>query len=76
MPLRSYMTSLLLFNAVPVFSAVFNQFDELLYSFLFGDVPLNTFFLFIKTYLATGCPYVAVVGIGHFSRSVDNAAQP
>ena len=37
-----------------------------------GDILLHTFFLTVEGYLASPSTHVAIVGIGHLARSVDN----
>ena len=51
-----------------------DELDELLHRFFFGNVLLDALLLLVETDFAAPGTYVAVVGIGHLARAVDDAA--
>ena len=55
-------------------SILFNKFDEMLYGLIFGYIFFYAGFTFVQTDAVASCSYVTIVGVGHLSRSVDDAA--
>ena len=41
---------------------------------LFGDILLDALLLLVEAHLATSCAYIAIVGIGHLTWTIDDAA--
>ena len=55
-------------------SVSLDELDELLHRFFFGNVLLDALLLLVETDFAAPGTHVAVVGIGHLARAVDDAA--
>ena len=51
-----------------------NQLQQAFDSLFLGDVLGNTFLLLVERNLATTGTYIAIVGIGHLARTVNNTA--
>ena len=66
-----YLFCLIRFRLYPV-AVVLDQLDKVFHSFLLGDIFLHQFFLPVERYLSVLCSHVAVIGIGHLTRTIHN----
>ena len=61
-------------ESVFIISVCLNQLNQFFYSLFFRNVLFNTFLLFVQTDFASSGTYIAIVGIGHFTRAIDDTA--